>query len=209
MKTTWLWHGRVSWKKITSSRSTQKPVTRQRSMSATYSCFVRLPLCTEASRSQAVYLNKLWVKTNCSREQQRKAQPAKGDKRRRVCQPSRKGQTSPPAVWWPSWLQGRKRCWYLEPARQCHGPGDQSTGPCGIAAEVNSGKIRTSRAAVITSQGPHMYLCEEETETLEDGKALGLICHRLLLSLGSPEHPLWGTWSCCKHPIDLATSLPP
>lgn len=38
-------------------------------------------------------------------------------------------------------------------------------------------------------QGPHMYLCEEETERLEDGKAFWLVCHRLL-SLRSPEHPL-------------------
>lgn len=208
MKTTWLWHGRVSWKKITLSRSTQKPATRQRSMSAVYSCFARVPLCTEASRSQAAYLNKLCVKKICTREQHQEAQTAKGDKQKGVSA-FQEGQNLPPAIWWPSWLQGRKRCWYLEPARQRHGPGDQSMGPCAIAAEVNSGKIHRSWAAVITLQGPHMCLCEEETERLEDGKALGLMCHRLFLSLRSPEHPLWGTWSCCKHPIELDTSLPP
>lgn len=84
MKTTWLWHGRVSWKKITLSRSTQKPATRQRSMSAVYSCFARVPLCTEASRSQAAYLNKLCVKKICTREQHQEAQTAKGDKQKGV-----------------------------------------------------------------------------------------------------------------------------
>lgn len=173
-----------------------------------HSCFARLPSCMEASRSQAAYMNKLCVKKIYTRKWQHKAQTAKGDKHRRVCQPARKGKTSAPAIWWASWLQGRKRCWYLGPTRQGHGTRWSEHGSLCHAAEVDSGKIHRSWAAVITSQGPHMYLCEEETERLEDGKAFWLVCHRLL-SLRSPEHPLWGTWGCCEHPKELDTSLIP
>ena len=73
MKTTWLWHGRVSWKKITLSRSTQKPATHQRSMPVIYSCFASLPLCTGAGRTRAAYLSKL-----CKENLQQRGMAPKG-----------------------------------------------------------------------------------------------------------------------------------
>lgn len=115
-----------------------------------HSCFSRLPSCMEASRSQAAYLNKLCVKKICTRKQQHKAQAAKGDKHRRVCQPARKGKPSPPAIWWAP--DGREKggvdIW--NPQGKAMGSGDQSVGPCAMLQRWILGRS--------TDHGQHHHL---------------------------------------------------
>ena len=80
-----------------------------------------------AEHGQLIWANS--VKRICSREgwhQKVMAQATEGDKRKRVCQPFRKGKTHPPAIWLSFWLKGRKRD--LEPAGQGRGTRWQEPG---------------------------------------------------------------------------------
>lgn len=70
MKTTRLWRGRVSWKKITLSRSTRKPTTHQRSMSVI--CLFLLWEPPTGRQKLAEHRQLIWensIKRICSRGQ--------------------------------------------------------------------------------------------------------------------------------------------
>lgn len=131
MKTTWFWHGKVSWKKITLSRSTQRPATLQRSTSAFIPALRGSPRVQKlADHRQLIWTN--CVKKICTRKQQHKAQTAKGDKHRRCV--SLLGRANPPHLLSDGPPDGREEggvdIWNLQ--GKAMGPGDQSMGPCAM-----------------------------------------------------------------------------